>query len=88
MMVANNLGEFVDKTGDAIITVLNTEIGQEITRTMRAEALKKNPNMTPEEWQQMKSQFVAFTFAMFVKENPEAMNELGTHVYNELRAKA
>ena len=45
----------------------------------------QDPDMTPEEWQNTKSQFLTFLFAMFVKENPEAMKELGTHVWNELQ---
>ena len=86
-MIANSFDEFVDKTSEAIREVLNnTEAGQQISKALLAGALKKNPNMTPEEWAQMKSQFMTFIFTMFVKENPQAMNELGTHVYNELRA--
>ena len=41
--------------------------------------------MTPEEWAQTKSEFMTFMFTVFVKEVPEAMQELGHHVYNELR---
>ena len=86
-MIANSFDEFVDKTSEAIREVLNnTEAGQQISKALLAGALKKNPNMTPDEWAQMKSQFMTFIFTMFVKENPQAMHELGTHVYNELRA--
>jgi hypothetical protein len=47
--------------------------------------LAENPSMTPEEWKQTKSEFMTFLFYQFVKECPEAMSELGDHVYNELR---
>lgn len=88
-MVANSFNDFVGKTEVAIREVMNnTEIGREISKNLLSEALKNNPNMTQEEWTQIKSQFMTFMFVNFVKENPEAMNELGTHVYNELREKA
>lgn len=85
-MIANNSTEFINKAEAAIREVLNGKEGQQIVNTMLAEALKKNPNMPPEEWTQMKRQLMTFIFAMFMKENPQAMRELGTHVYNELRA--
>lgn len=85
-MIAKSYNEFVDKASDAIRQALNTEKGQEITKDLLARALKENPGMTPEEWKKMKSEFMTFIFAMFVKETPEAMEELATHVYNELRA--
>lgn len=47
--------------------------------------LAQNPNMTAEEWAQTKSEFMTFLFAMFVKETPEAMKELGGHVWNALQ---
>lgn len=84
--IANNSTEFINKAEAAIREVLNGKEGQQIVNTMLTEALKKNPNMTPEEWSQMKAQFMTFVFAMFVKGNPDAMRELGTHIYNELRA--
>jgi len=65
--------------------VLNTPEGQEITKKILEMKLAQDTNMTPEEWQNTKSQFLSFLFAMFVKENPEAMKELGTHVWNELQ---
>lgn len=85
-MIANSFNEFVAKTEAGIREALNTEAGQNITKMVLAEALKKNPAMTPEEWQQMKSEFMTFIFCQFVTGTPEAMEELGTHVYNELRA--
>lgn len=43
--------------------------------------------MTAEEWQDTKSQFLTFLFAMFVKETPQAMAELAQHTWDELQAK-
>lgn len=84
MNAAANFNEFVDKSSAAIRSALNTEKGQEITQLLLTEALKKNPNMTAEEWKDMKSEFMTFIFAQFVLNTPEAMKELADHVWTEL----
>ena len=84
MMIANDFNEFIDKVSQAERKVLNTEAGQALTQELLNMKLADNPNMTPEEWQ-TKSEFMTFIFYQFVKECPEAMSELGDHVYNELR---
>ena len=88
MMIAGSFNEFVEKVSEAERTALNTPAGQELTEQLLRMKLKENPNMTPEEWQQTKSEFMTFIFCMFVKETPEAMRELATHTYNELRNEA
>lgn len=85
-MLATNFNEFVEKVSEAERTVLNSPIGQELTTQLLNMKLAQNPNMTVEEWKETKSEFMPFLFAMFMKESPEAMQELGTHVYNELQA--
>lgn len=85
MMIAENFNDFVEKVTQAERKVLNTPKGQKITNELLKMKLKENPNLTPEEWQETKSQFLTYLFAMFVQENPEAMAELGEHVYNELQ---
>lgn len=87
MMIASNFNEFIEKVSEAERKMLNTEMGQQLTQDLLEMKLKENPNMTVEEWQQTKSEFMTFIFTMFVKENPVAMEELGTHLYNELRNK-
>ena len=84
-MIANNFNDFVEKVTEAERTALNTPEGQEITKKLLEMKLAQDPDMIPEEWQNTKSQFLTFLFAMFMKENPEAMKELGTHVWNELQ---
>ena len=84
-MIANNFNDFVEKITEAERTALNTPEGQEITKKILEMKLAQDPNMTPEEWQNTKSQFLTFLFVMIVKENPEAMKELGTHVWNEMQ---
>lgn len=85
MTVANNFDEFVEKVSEAERKALNMPAGQEMTQKLLEMKLAANPNLTPEEWQRTKSEFMTFLFAMFVKENPEAMQELGSHVWHELR---
>lgn len=87
MMIAGSFDEFVEKVTQAERKALNTPFGQEITEKLLAMKLAKNPNMTQEEWQDTKSQFLTFLFAMFVKETPEAMAELAQHCWDELQAK-
>ena len=87
MMIAGSFDEFVEKITQAERKALNTPFGQEITEKLLAMKLAENPNMTQEEWQDTKSQFLTFLFAMFVKETPEAMAELAQHCWDELHAK-
>ena len=85
MTIANNFDEFVENVSEAERKALNMPAGQEMTQKLLEMKLAANPNLTPEEWQQTKSEFMTFLFAMFVKETPEAMQELGKHVWNELQ---
>ena len=87
MMIDGSFDEFVEKITQAERKALNTPFGQEITEKLLAMKLAENPNMTQEEWQDTKSQFLTFLFAMFVKETPEAMAELAQHCWDELQAK-
>lgn len=84
-MIAVNFNEFVDKISDAERKALNLPAGQEMTQKLLEMKLAENPNMTSEEWQQTKSDFMTFLFMIFIKENPEALQELGHHVWHELR---
>ena len=84
-MIANNSNEFITKVEEAERKVLNSEMGQKLTDQLLKMKLADNPNMTPDEWQQTKSEFMTFIFYQFVKNTPEAMEELASHVYNECR---
>lgn len=84
-MIANSYNEFVEKASDAIRVALNNEFGQELTKNLLENALKENPSMTKDEWNKMKSEFMTFIFAKFVMSNKDAMEELSSHVYDELR---
>lgn len=83
--IAKDFDGFVETVSEAIRKTLNNDKGQELTARLLEMKLKDNPNMTVEEWKETKSEFMTFLFAMFVKDCPQAMNELGTHVYNALQ---
>jgi hypothetical protein len=85
--IAKNTTEFLDTVSSAIVKTMNTtEIGQELTEKLLEMKLAENPNMTKEEWNKTKQQFLIFMFHSFIKETPQAMQELGEHIYNELNA--
>ena len=85
--IAKNTTEFLDTVSSAIVKTMNTtEIGQELTEKLLDMKLAENPNMTKEEWNIVKQQFLVFMFHNFIKETPQAMQELGEHIYNELNA--
>lgn len=84
-MIAQNFDEFVNTVTEAERKTLNSTTGQQLTKDLLRMKLEQNPNMTAEEWQQTKSEFMTFLFAMFVRETPEVMKELGHHVWNELQ---
>lgn len=85
MRIAENFDQFVERVSDAERIFLNSPDRQALTKQLLEMKLAQNPNMTAEEWAQTKSEFMTFLFAMFVKETPEAMKELGGHVWNALR---
>lgn len=85
MMIAENFNDFVGKATEAERSALNSPAGQELIQKLLEMKLAQNPNMSPKEWAQTKSEFMTFVFTIFVKEIPEAMQELGHHIYNELR---
>ena len=58
MMIAENFNDFVDKVSEAERSALNSPAGQELTQKLLEMKLAQNPNMTPEEWAQTKSEFM------------------------------
>ena len=83
-MYTKNSAEFIEKASTGVMNALNTEVGQELTSKLLEMKLAENPNMTEEEWQKIKQQFMTFCFAEVMKANPERIEELATHTYNEL----
>lgn len=85
MQIAENFNDFAEIITNAGAKALNTPAGQEWTQQLLEMKLNENPNLTPEEWEKTKRDFLTFVVLSFVKETPEAMQEMGKHVYNELR---
>ena len=86
MRIANNYNEFVEKVVGTLTEKLNTEQGQDVVKGLLSMKLKQNPNLTPEEWQTTKQEFLTFLFALFIKNVPETAGEMSEHVWNELQA--
>lgn len=84
-MIANNFDEFVEKVIKAETSALNSKEGQELTGYLLEAKLKENPNMTTEEWNKTKQEFMMFIFAKIMEESSELMKEMVKHTYNELR---
>lgn len=83
-MIAKNFEDFTEKVVSAEQTVLNSEVGQELTRKLLEMKLAQNPNMTDEEWAKTKQEFMSFIFGEVMKFKPELMRELGSHVYDKM----
>lgn len=83
--IANNFDEFVAKVSEGIRKTLNTEKGQEITEQLLKMKLSENPQLTTEEWNKTKSDFMTYLFMMFVSNTPQAMHEMAEHIYNLMK---
>lgn len=82
---ASNFTEFVDKSLTAIMNTMNdTETGQKLMDDLLKQSFERNQDLTPEQWAKIKQDFLTFLFFSAVQGCPEAMHELGMHVYNEL----
>lgn len=80
MALANNYNEFVTKIVGTEMDALNSEEGQGYLKTLLEESLKKNPNLTQEEWSKMKQGFILYLFEQVVSKNPSLMNEFMNYV--------
>lgn len=83
--IANDYNGFVETLIESIRNALNSCTGQEITRELLKQKLKENPNMTKEEWENVKSSFMSYIFLFAVKESPDLMREMSEHLFNELK---
>ena len=83
-MIAQTYDDFMNRIMDAEIAALNSEAGQDLTQDLLAGALEKNPALTPDEWSEIKQQFMVFIFREAMMNNPELLKEMGHHLWNEL----
>lgn len=84
-MIAKNSNEFTEKVSSGIIKALNTDNGRLISDTLLKKSMEKNPEMTPEEWEKIKGDFLVFIFYELLKRNKNLMDEFAGHMYTELK---
>jgi uncharacterized protein YneF (UPF0154 family) len=82
--MAKNLNEFINTACTAVQNTLNSEVGQGLVQKLLDKKLAENPNMTEDEWNKTKQEFMTFMFFKLVKENPEIMSEMAKLTYEEL----
>ena len=71
----NNYEDFIQKVITAETSALNSEKGQEILQRFYDEAKAQNPDITVEEWSEIKKQFMISVFHEILKENPNFMSQ-------------
>lgn len=84
-MIANDFDSFCIRMLDNVQSGLNSDGGRKVTRELLRTMLKKNPDLTPEEWNNTKRDFMTFCFWKVIQETPDLMDEFSRHVYNMLR---
>lgn len=83
-MIAKDFEDFTKKVVNAESIALNSEVGQELTRKLLQTKRAQNPNLTTEEWEKAKQEFMVFIFHEFLKSNPTLIREMGNHIYDKL----
>ena len=83
--IADDFDGFVENVSAGLRVALNSPVGQKLIGELLDMKLKQNPDMSKEEWQRVKSEFMTFLFCQFVQDCPGAMQELAGHVWEELR---
>ena len=66
--IAKNLNEFINIACTALQNTLNSEVGQELVQKLLNKKLAENPNMTKNEWNKTKQEFMTVMFFTLVKE--------------------
>lgn len=85
-VLASSLDEFTGKVTSAIMKALNTtDFGQSMVDDLLGESLRKNPDMTPEEWSDIKARLMVFLFHLIMAECPPLKHEFAMHTYDALR---
>lgn len=63
--------DIIERAIKAETAALNSPKGQEIMQQLFDQAKAQNPNLTADEWSEIKKNFLIVTFNEIVKENPE-----------------
>lgn len=81
--VASDIDEFIVKIAKAGTKVLeNEKINKLINDTVIIPALEKNPNISGEEIQKLRTDLLTTFILITINENKNLKNELAEHVYN------
>ena len=85
-VLASNLDDFTNKVTTVIMNTLNkTDFGLDLVDDLRADALRRNPDLTQEEWSDIKARLLVFLFYLLMEECPVMKHELAIHTYDALR---
>jgi len=79
---------FNECAGNALVNVMNSPLGQELTDKLLTLKLVENPHMTQEEWTEAKQGLLVYMFAELLKNEPPLMREYAGHMYHLLRGEA
>ena len=85
-MLAKNYADFQSKIINAITESLNLPENKGISEDLLKHFLKKNPNMTPEEWNKIKGSFLVYVFTEVLKRDKKLNDEFYMHLMKEASA--
>ena len=85
-MLAKNYADFQSKIINAITESLNLPENKGISEDLLKHFLKKNPNMTPEEWNKIKGSFLVYVFTEVLKRDKKLNDEFFMHLMKEASA--
>lgn len=63
----------INKLVQAVVMALNSEKGTEIMKTLLDESLRQNPDLTNDEWQEIKKNFINLVVKDVVNANPDLL---------------
>ena len=85
-MLAKNYADFQSKIINAITESLNLPENKGISEDLLKHFLKKNPNMTPEEWNKIKGSFLVYVFTEVLKRDKKLNDKFFMHLMKEASA--
>ena len=85
-MLAKNYADFQSKVINAITESLNLPENKGSSEDLLKHFLKKNPNMTPEEWNKIKGSFLVYVFTEVLKRDKKLNDEFFMHLMKEASA--
>lgn len=82
-----NTERFADRFSKALLEALNhTEAGHKFTQDLLQNALAKNPDLTLEDWNEIRQQAMTAIFCGMCLEHKEFMTDLAEAVWDDLQA--